>query len=134
MEYFLYDKSRIFPPPRWMRIDNFLNPRLTKCYNSSMNHVLTKNSKINVHIVGDKEICALNKKHLGHNYPTDVLSFNIDEKLPNGEYYLGDVIVNLDQAERQYKEYNNDDVRKEVSDLIAHGVLHLLGIHHNGDD
>lgn len=95
---------------------------------------INKNSKINVHIVGDKEIQVLNKKHLGKDYPTDVLSFNIDEELPTGEYYVGDIIVNADQAERQRKEYGNDDVRKEIAQLVEHGVLHLLGIHHEHDD
>ena len=76
----------------------------------------------------------MNKKHLNKDYPTDVLSFNIDETLPNGEYYIGDIIVNLDQAKRQKDEYGNKDVRNEVSDLVAHGVLHLLGIHHKHDD
>lgn len=93
-----------------------------------------KNSKINVHFVGDSEIQKLNKEHRKKNYPTDVLSFNIDEKIPDGTYYIGDVIVNIDQAKRQAKEYENDDVRKEIAQLVEHGVLHLLGIHHKEDD
>jgi len=94
---------------------------------------ITKNSKIHVHFVDDKEIQKLNKKHLNKDYPTDVLSFNIDETLPNGEYYIGDIIVNVDQAKRQKDEYGNKDIRHELSDLVAHGVLHLLGIHHKHD-
>lgn len=94
---------------------------------------IKKNSKINVHLVGDKEIQKLNKQHLKRDYPTDVLSFNIDENTPSGEYYIGDIIVNIDQAKRQSKEYGNDDYRKEIAELIEHGVLHLLGIHHKED-
>ena len=90
-----------------------------------------KNSKINVHLVGDEEIRKLNKKHLGKDYATDVLSFNIDEQLPDGEYYLGDIIVNIDEAERQMKEYGNNDVRQEIAQLVEHGMLHLMGIHHD---
>lgn len=92
-----------------------------------------KNSKINVHLVGDKEIQKLNKKHLGRDYQTDVLSFNIDEKLPDSKYYIGDIIVNIDQAKRQCKEYGNTDYKKEIAELVEHGVLHLLGIHHKED-
>ena len=95
-----------------------------------MDSDIKKNSKINVHLVGDKEIQKLNKKHLKKDYPTDVLSFNIDEPTPAGEYYLGDIIVNIDQAKRQCKEYGNEDFRKEIAELVEHGVLHLLGIHH----
>ena len=94
---------------------------------------IKKNSKINVHLVGDREIQKLNKKHLNKDYPTDVLSFNIDKKTPYGEYYIGDIIVNIDQAKRQAKEYGNDDYRKEIAELIEHGALHLLGIHHKED-
>lgn len=93
-----------------------------------------KNSAIHVHFVGDREIQALNKKHRGKDYPTDVLSFNMDEKLPDGSYYIGDIIVNIDEAKRQMKDYGNDDVRKELAELVEHGTLHLLGIHHDGDD
>ena len=75
----------------------------------------------------------LNKQHLKRDYPTDVLSFNIDEETPTGEYYIGDIIVNIDQAKRQCLEYGNKDFRKEIAELVEHGVLHLLGIHHKED-
>lgn len=96
--------------------------------------MLHKNSKINVHLVGDDEIRKLNKKYMKKDYPTDVLSFNIDETLPDGTYYLGDVIINIDQAKRQMKEYKNNDIRREIAQLAEHGVLHLLGIHHKEDE
>jgi len=95
-----------------------------------MQKAIDKNSKIHVHLVGDKEIQKLNKIHMKKDYPTDVLSFNIDEKLPNGEYYIGDVIINIDQAKRQMNDYDNKDIRREISELAEHGILHLLGIHH----
>lgn len=94
---------------------------------------IKKNSTIHVHLVGDTEIQALNKKHRKKDYPTDVLSFKMDETLPDGSFYIGDIIVNIDQAEKQMKEFGNDDVRQEISDLVGHGVLHLLGIHHDDD-
>jgi probable rRNA maturation factor len=93
-----------------------------------------KNSRINVHLVGDSEIRKLNKKHMDKDYPTDVLSFNIDEVLPDGEYYLGDIVVNVDEAERQMNEYGNTDIRREIAQLVEHGMLHLMGIHHKHDD
>ena len=72
----------------------------------------------------------MNKKHLKKDYPTDVLSFSINEKIPDGEYYIGDVIVNIDHAKRQMKNYGNKDIRHEIAELAEHGILHLLGIHH----
>jgi probable rRNA maturation factor len=91
-----------------------------------------KNIVISVSIVDDKEIQVLNKKYLSKDYATDVLSFNMDEQ-HEGEYYLGDVVVNKQQAQRQAAEYGNT-VEEEISELVAHGVLHLLGVHHDGDE
>lgn len=93
-----------------------------------------KNSKIHIHLVGDNEIQELNKLHRGKDYPTDVLSFNIDQELPNGEFYIGDIIINIDQAKRQMSEYSNNDIRLEIAELAEHGVLHLLGVHHPEDE
>lgn len=88
---------------------------------------------ISVSIVGDKDIQALNKKHLGKDIPTDVLSFPMNETLEDGTQYLGDIIVNKDQAKRQMKDYDNS-LEHEISELVSHGVLHLLGVHHKHDD
>ncbi len=93
-----------------------------------------KNTRIQIYLVGDKEIQELNKKYRDADYPTDVLSFEMDETMPNGEYYLGDILINIDQAKRQMKTYGNNDVRFEIAQLAEHGVLHLLGIHHEGDE
>ena len=91
------------------------------------------NKYISVSVVGDKEIQILNKKHLGMDCPTDVLTFQVKELLEDGTEYLGDIIVNRDQAKRQMEDYNNDLVH-EISELIAHGVLHLYDLHHPHDD
>ena len=56
---------------------------------------------INVAITSDAEIAKLNRKHLGHEGPTDVLSFNLNETLPDGRFYLGDIIVSRDTAAKQ---------------------------------
>ena len=69
---------------------------------------LDKKTHISVFITDDVEMKKLNKDHLGRDYPTDVLSFEIKEKLEDGSLYLGDVVVNKDQAKRQCKEYGND--------------------------
>lgn len=93
---------------------------------------LPSNITINLSVVDDSISHKLNKQYLNRDYPTDVLSFNLDEK-DGKKYLLGEVVVNLDQAKRQAKTYGND-WKHEVADLVAHGVLHLLGVHHEGDD
>lgn len=84
---------------------------------------------INITITSDAEIAVLNKKHLKREGPTDVLSFNIDETLPDGRYYLGDVVVSRETAARQAQAAGHS-VEQEISELVAHGLLHLQGIHH----
>lgn len=84
---------------------------------------------ITVSIVSDPEMKKLNRKYKGKNCPTDVLSFNIDENLPEGDFMLGEVVVNKDQAKRQAKDYGNS-YEEELAALVEHGVLHLLGVHH----
>lgn len=88
---------------------------------------------ISVSIVDDKRMKELNNEYLKKDYPTDVLSFEIGEVQSNGTYYLGDVIVNKEQAKRQAGEYGND-LEKEISELVEHGVLHLLGVHHEENE
>ena len=84
---------------------------------------------ISVSIVDDKRIQELNKQYLSRDNPTDVLSFEIGEVQEDGTYYLGDVVVNKQQAQRQAGEYGNG-LEKEISELVEHGILHLLGVHH----
>lgn len=88
---------------------------------------------VSVKFSRDQEIQKLNKEYLDRDYPTDVLSFNMDEERDDGTYYLGDIVVNIDQAERQAEEYGNS-LEEELAQLVEHGVLHLLGIHHEGDE
>lgn len=84
---------------------------------------------INVTITNDSEIQKLNKQHLKHDYPTDVLSFNINETLPDGRFYLGDIVVSRETAAKQAAAAGHS-VEVEISQLVAHGLLHLQGIHH----
>ncbi len=98
----------------------------------SVGNTLEKNTFISVFFTDDKEMRKMNKKYMGRDYPTDVLSFEIKEKQEDGSFYLGDIVVNKDQAKRQAGEYGND-FEKEISELVAHGVLHLLGVHHSED-
>jgi len=97
--------------------------------NSQIDQLTKKKIYISVTLTDDKEVHELNKKYRDKDSTTDVLSFNIDEKLEDGTLYLGDIVVSSEQAERQAKKIKNG-AEKEISHLIAHGVLHLLGVHH----
>jgi probable rRNA maturation factor len=81
------------------------------------------------------EIAALNREHLGHDGPTDVLSFPLDDDdvQPGVPVLLGDVVVCPVVAAEQARSHAGtlDD---ELALLVVHGVLHVLGHDHADDD
>ncbi len=89
-----------------------------------------KNSKVEISIsfVNNKEIKELNKKYRGKDYPTDVLSFPLNEEV-EGLIILGDIIVSIDKVIQQSEEYNHS-FERELTYLIIHGMFHLLGYDH----
>lgn len=88
---------------------------------------------VNVSFVSDSEMKKLNKKYRDKSYSTDVLSFEVKEKTEDGRFYLGDVVINVDAVGRQAKELGHT-FEEEVAQLTAHGMLHLQGVHHEGDE
>jgi probable rRNA maturation factor len=88
---------------------------------------------ISVSLVGNKEIRTLNKRYLGRDCATDVLSFNYSESDADKAQFLGDVVVSTEKAKEQAPDYGNT-YEQEIADLVAHGVLHLLGVHHGDSD
>ena len=94
-----------------------------------------KGKHLTVAFVSDKKIKELNKSFRDKNKPTDVLSFpyEADEyDFDETENFLGDVIISVEQAERQAKE-NNLTLETEIKQLILHGILHLCGYDHETD-
>lgn len=81
-------------------------------------------------LIDDKKMRELNRKHRGLDHTTDVLSFEINEVTPEGAYFVGDVVISKEQAERQAKMLGHS-VEEEIAFLAAHGVRHLLGKHHD---
>ncbi len=80
--------------------------------------------------VNNRAIRDLNRRFLDEDVPTDVLSFPIGEKAADGNYYLGDIIISVPQAnkQRQKKKHGLD---RELETLTVHGFLHLLGYEHS---
>jgi probable rRNA maturation factor len=87
-------------------------------------------------LVDEPTIAALNEKHLGHDGPTDVLAFPIDEpgeSPPVGPAILGDVVLCPAVAQRQARERGVTE-HSELQLLTVHGILHLLGMDHAEPD
>jgi len=87
-------------------------------------------AEVTIMIAGDRELRALNRQFLGHDRPTDVLSFPAREPEPlTGRLYLGDIAISYPQARASAKR-GRHPVTAELQLLIVHGVLHLLGHDH----
>lgn len=82
----------------------------------------------------DAKIKEINSQYREKDCPTDVITFALffdcEQKVVcDGEIHLGEILISLDTAQRQAAEIGIT-LEKEVSNLIAHGILHLLGIDH----
>ena len=94
------------------------------------------NAEVSVTITNDEKIHELNLQYRNIDRPTDVLSFALresdepeiifDEAQPE---ILGDIVISIDRAKEQAVEYNHS-LRREVTFLTVHGILHLLGYDH----
>jgi probable rRNA maturation factor len=71
--------------------------------------------ELSIALVDDARIKELNRKYRKIDRVTDILAFD-----------YGEIIICLDQAKRQAKELNNA-LKKELSILLVHGILHLAG-------
>jgi probable rRNA maturation factor len=78
----------------------------------------------------DDHLRTLNRDYLGHDAPTDVLSFPASELDPEtGAFYLGDIAISIPRAAQQAQEAGHS-LESEAQLLVVHGVLHLLGHDH----
>ncbi|MFH0749671.1 MAG: rRNA maturation RNase YbeY [Candidatus Gottesmanbacteria bacterium] len=113
--------------------------RITKTVQDFLASKIESDADVSIMIVGDRKIHALNKTYRQKDYPTNVLSFPLQEMgkyngisfvgPPDDILHLGDIVVSYPQAVREAGEENKlvDDV---IEFLILHGLNHLLGIHH----
>ncbi|QDT70760.1 Endoribonuclease YbeY [Planctomycetes bacterium MalM25] len=85
---------------------------------------------LSVAVVDDPTIHELNRQHLDHDYPTDVLSFALEDEPPRLE---GEVIVSSDTAITNAAEYGWPP-EHELLLYVIHGVLHLVGHRDKADD
>ncbi len=98
--------------------------------------------EIDVSVTDDNRIHAINKEMRNVDAPTDVLSFPALELTPgvlpdpagdadpgSGLVPLGDMVISLERAKAQAKEYGHSE-RRELAYLAVHSTLHLLGYDH----
>ncbi len=91
--------------------------------------------ELSIALVDEKLMAELNAKYRGYRRPTNVLSFSMAEgEFPNlHPEILGDVVICLPVARREAEE-SGLTLEERMTELLVHGVLHLLGFDHERSD
>ncbi len=92
--------------------------------------------EVSLSFVDNEEIHELNREYRGVDRATDVLSFPMlsDEfDIELEEKTLGDIVISLEKAMEQSKEYNHS-FEREICFLVCHSMFHLLGYDHDTDE
>ena len=87
---------------------------------------------VGVVVTDSRRVRRLNRRYLGIDEATDVLSFNTDFAglaRPDGAKELGEIVIALPVAARGARE-RGVSLEDELALLTVHGVLHLLGFDH----
>ena len=75
----------------------------------------------------DEHILSVNNEYLGHDYYTDIITFDYSE----GDVISGDLFISLDTV-RTNAEQVGATYEQELNRVIIHGILHLCGINDKG--
>ena len=114
-----------------IRIDNSFLKKVAR-------EILRKEKKekleLSIALVNQRKIRELNKKYLGKNRPTDILTFSeiefpkSNQKIKNS---LGEITICPQEVKKNSKIFKTT-FKKETINCLIHGILHLLGHDHEG--
>lgn len=96
---------------------------------------IDEDAQVSVTLVDNEAIREINREHRDIDRATDVLSFplgdedSFDTDPETGAILLGDIVISLERAAEQAKEFGHSFYR-EVAFLITHSLFHLLGYDH----
>ena len=112
VSYFLQDIDFVFKHKR-------LNNSWLKLVAESE---IKKLGNINIIFCSDNYILDVNVKYLGHDYFTDIITFDYCEK----DSLSGDLFISIDTV-RDNAEFYKTEFNDELNRVIVHGLLHLIG-------
>ena len=117
-------------------VPNGLRTTIRKCCEQALkDEGFEELAEVSLTYVDNETIKKMNKEYRNKDTVTDVLSFPLGE---NGEYdlnpdtgrlMLGDIVISLERAEEQAKEYGHS-FERETTFLATHSMFHLLGYDH----
>lgn len=81
-------------------------------------------ASISIAVVDDETIHRINRTHLGHDWPTDVITFPLSD--PGEAILMGELVVSAQTACESAREHARDPA-DEFALYVTHGLLHLCG-------
>lgn len=77
---------------------------------------------INCILMSDEALLQMNKDHLGHDYFTDIITFDYTV----GDQLSGELYISTDRVMENAK-INDESIENELDRVFCHGVLHMMG-------
>jgi len=127
MEVLFDNRQEKFPYPE--DLEDLLQSAVELCLEEEE---VTKDIEVSISFVDNDEIQKLNRDYRGIDRATDVLSFPQYENIKEVEnpICLGDIVISLEKALEQSKEYGHS-FKREVAFLTVHSMFHLMGYDHD---
>ncbi len=101
-----------------------------------LDHEKVENAYFSVIFVNEKEIRKINKEYRQVDAVTDVISFaleDVKDNINNNIRILGDIYICIEKMLEQAQRYEHS-IKRELSFLTVHGLLHLLGYDHMDEE
>lgn len=83
-----------------------------------------KLSRLNYVFCSDRELLKINRQYLGHDYYTDIITFDLSE---TDREITGEVYISIDRV-RENALNLGEEIQVELTRVIFHGALHLCGL------
>ena len=102
---------------------------LTKNVAKTAKHRKALKKQVGIVFIDKKAMRKLNKQYRQKDKVTDVLSFAGGGEVMDDDAFLGDIVLCVEQIKKQAEEHDLH-ASEELSYLVLHGLLHLLGYDH----
>lgn len=104
---------------------------LYEVIDTTLKHEKVNNAYFSVILIDDEKMHEMNKEYRGIDRTTDVLSFALEDNqvFQTEIRELGDIFISVPKMIEQANEYGHSE-KRELSFLVCHGLLHLLGYDH----
>lgn len=105
---------------------------LKKVIKRTLKHENVKKAYFSIIFVDNERIQEINREYRGKDTVTDVISFALEDNpdiVPNNIRVLGDIYICIPRMIEQSEAYGHS-IKRELSFLCVHGLLHLLGYDH----